>query len=158
MRILALFFLLLVSLGAEPLKLEQIQQLGPLRLGLKESEIKGLGKAKASSKPVVEGATGLTVQTRTYPSQGLSITWSREKSVDPWRVERFSAASPNVWKTPQGIGLGSKAELVRSTYASLLDAESSGPEQLVVGSIYGGVMFTLKQGRVVRIFVGAAAE
>ena len=158
MRTLFILLLLAGWVGAEPLKLEQVQQLGKLRLGLKESQVSGLGKVASSSKPVVEGATGLTVQTRTYPAQGLTITWSREKAGDPWVVDRFSAAAPNKWKTPQGIGLGSQAEQVRQTYGALLDAEACGPEQLVVGSIYGGVMFTLKQGKVIRIFVGAAAE
>lgn len=158
MRLLFLLLLLGTMVVAEPLNLEQVQQLGRLRLGLTESELAELGPPRTIGKPVVEGATGLTVQRRSYPSKGLTITWSREKDADAWRVERFTAVPPNSWKTPQGIGLGSPAEKVRSTYASLLDPESSGSSQLVVGSIYGGIVFSIKKGKVSRIFVGAAAE
>jgi hypothetical protein len=98
------------------------------------------------------------VQSRDYAKLGLSLTWARENQKSPWKVERFRAKSPCTWRTPQGIGLGSSAAQVRQIYAGLIEAESSGPEQIVVGSIYAGVIFELKQDRVTSIFVGAAAE
>ena len=44
-------------------------------------------------------------------------------------------------------------------YAAEINREESDlPETVVVGSIYGGVVFTMKNGKVVSIFIGAAAE
>ena len=92
------------------------------------------------------------------PKRGLTVTISREGKATVWRVERFTVTAPCAWKTPQGIGVGSSEHEVRKAYSQLLDKEGQFPNQLVVGSIYDGVIFHMKNGKVESIFVGAAAE
>jgi len=47
---------------------------------------------------------------------------------------------------------------VRKAYTEHVDREASDPGTLVVGSIYGGIIFDFTKGKVSRIFFGAAAE
>jgi hypothetical protein len=47
---------------------------------------------------------------------------------------------------------------VRKAYAAFADGESSSEGSFVVGSIYGGIIFSFEKGKVSGIFFGAAAE
>jgi len=156
---LCLLGLMALPVLGVPLSLGQCQQVGPLKLRMTETQLTPLlGKPASESKPVLEGATGLTIKTRKYPKQGVILTLSREGARKPWLLERFRVESPSVWKTPQGIGLGAGEEQIRTTYHSLIDSESTSPQQVVVGTVYDGVIFQLNKGKVSSIFVGAAAE
>ncbi|MBX3166905.1 MAG: hypothetical protein KF760_05820 [Candidatus Eremiobacteraeota bacterium] len=155
----ALLCLLTATALATPMKVTDAQKVGNLRLGLESSQLAPLlGKPSKEGKPVEEGATGLTVKDQTFKKQGVVVTLSREKKARVWRVERFVVTAPCAWKTPQGIGVGSTDQEVRKVYGQLLDAESQAAGQLVVGTIYDGVIFHIKKGKVESIFVGAAAE
>jgi hypothetical protein len=155
---LLLVLLCLPARAASP-TLSQAQQVGPIKLALAESKLAGLvGKPASESKPVLEAATGLTVKKRVYPKLGLTLTLAQEGPGQPWTLARFTADSPCPWKTPQGIGLGTAAETVRQVYQPLVDPEMTTSQQIVVGTVYDGVIFSVKQGKVSSIFVGAAAE
>ena len=157
----ALFLLALISLPAAAAAptLAQCQQIGPLKLGMPEKQLAALlGKPASESKPISEAATGMTVKERNYARLGLKVTLAQESAGKPWSVDRFRADPPCPWKMPQGIGLGTPSAQVRKTYAGLLDQEMTSSQQVVVGSVYGGVIFTLKNDKVQSIFVGAAAE
>lgn len=155
----ALLLLLTVTALATPLKVVDVQKLGDLELRLESSQLLPiLGKPAGQGKAVVEGSTGLTVKDLKYPKHGLVVTLAREKKATVWRVERFLVKAPCAWKTPQAIGIGSSEQDVRKVYGQLLDSDSQTPEQLVVGTVYDGVIFHLKKGKVDSIFVGAAAE
>lgn len=160
-RLLATVFLLvglLPALAASP-TLDQVQKLGPLRLKLPIALAeKALGKPASVGKPHVEEATGRTVQTRTYKKVGLEITYARDSEYQPWQVERFQAKAPCSWKNPHGVGIGTLEAEVRRKYAGLLEKETSTGNQLVVGSIYFGVIYAFEEGKVDSVFVGAAAE
>lgn len=161
MRNLLCLFLFALSLTAwsQKLEIEAVQQLGGLRLGLSLAEVKrSLGPPAREGKEVLEAATGLTVKNLLYPTQGLTITVSRENEQAPWQVERFKAQSPCQLRTPQGIGIGTSALEARKVYGPLIDKESSSPDQWVVGSPYGGLILGLEKGKVRSLFVGAAAE
>lgn len=61
--------------------------------------------------------------------------------------------------TTRGIKIGSTEAEVRKAYQDVENKEESeAGKSFVAGSIYGGVIFTLEKGRVVEIFMGAAAE
>ena len=154
-----LFCLLSVSALATPMKVGEAQKVGHLQLQLESAQLAPfLGQPSSQSKPVEEAATGLTVKAQTYAKQGVMVTLSREKKATVWRVERFTVKAPCSWKTPQGIGIGSSDQEVRKAYSQLLESDGQSSQQLVVGSIYDGVIFYLKKGKVESIFVGAAAE
>ncbi|MBT9582977.1 hypothetical protein IV102_06485 [bacterium] len=158
-RLLPLLVLLALPAAAATPTLTQAQQVGPIRLGLAESKLGPLlGKWTSETKPHMEMATGMTVKVRSYNKQGLKMTLAQDGPKSPWLVARFTALAPCNWKTPQGIGIGTTAEQVRTAYQPLLDKEMTSAEQIVVGTVYDGVIFSIKQGKVSSIFVGAAAE
>jgi hypothetical protein len=76
----------------------------------------------------------------------------------PTTLRSISATAPSGLRTSRGIGIGSTAEEVRAAYGKELNPEESQDERLVVGSIFGGIIFDLKGNRVTGIFYGAAAE
>ena len=72
---------------------------------------------------------------------------------------RPTVPAPSTLKTLRGIGIGSAEKDVTSAYGELRDDEMSvAGESFVAGSVYGGVIFDFRDGKVSRIFLGAAAE
>ncbi len=62
-------------------------------------------------------------------------------------------------KTSRDIGIGSTEEDVRKAYEYEINPEDDDdPEHITAGTVYGGVIFHLKDGIVTSIFIGAAAE
>ena len=43
-------------------------------------------------------------------------------------------------------------------YSDKINADESSDEMIVVGSIYGGMVFSFENGKVKQIFIGAGAE
>lgn len=137
------------------------ESLGPLHLGMPaDSVIKIAGAPAKKTRPVEWGADGLLHEDWTWDKGSLALNFSSEKGAAPGTQLLFSitAQSPNPYKTKAGIGLGSSYEDIRAAYQQDINKEESTPEQVVVGSVYGGILFTLQQNKVTRIFVGAAAE
>jgi hypothetical protein len=61
--------------------------------------------------------------------------------------------------TARGVRLGSSEAEVKIAYGREFNAEESrAGETFVAGSVYGGVIFEVEKGKVVGIFIGAAAE
>ena len=74
-------------------------------------------------------------------------------------IESITITSPSILQTQRGIRIGSTEAEVIKAYGRFQNAEDSKQGELfVAGSIFGGVMFDFQQGRVSRIFIGAAAE
>jgi hypothetical protein len=62
-------------------------------------------------------------------------------------------------QTEKGIRIGSTEQEVNEAYGRFRNAEESKQgEVFVAGSVFGGLIFTFQQGRVSKIFIGAAAE
>jgi hypothetical protein len=135
------------------------ERLGKLGVGLAASQVKAaLGAPASKGSWIDEPATGLAIQEWDYPALGITVTMSREEPGGAVTVSRFFVEAPCRLATSRGIRIGDPGDKVRRAYKGLLNREDSGPESLVVGSVYDGVVFTLKAGKVTRIFVGAAAE
>jgi hypothetical protein len=60
--------------------------------------------------------------------------------------------------TSKGTKIGDAESAARKAYAEHVDRETSAEHGIVVGSIYGGIIFDFTKGKVSRIFFGAAAE
>lgn len=135
------------------------ERLGELRLYAPASTVKKvLGPPEKKSKIVEQGADAMFVQRWEYPARGISIEMAAASRKGPQKVAFIDVKAPCALKTSRGIGIGSTlAELARA-YGAEKNAEESSEERFVAGSIYGGVLFGLKDGRVETIFVGAAAE
>lgn len=135
--------------------------LGPLKLGQPAPEVvKHLGEPARRGKKVLQAADGMEVQDWSYPAAGLKLTLASEPgSKEPATLAAIHAGASCKLATQAGIKAGStRAEVVKA-YAGAEDPESRGEkDSFVVGSIYGGIIFSFSKGKVSGIFIGAAAE
>lgn len=133
---------------------------GKLVLGEKSSAvIKLLGEPKSKGKDANWAAIGEWVQDWNFPSKGITLAMSSEKKGGPKTVYSISATEGCELTTARGIKIGSSEADVVKAYGKEQDKEQTKPGQsFVAGSIYGGVIFTFKGGKVTGIFIGAAAE
>lgn len=121
--------------------------------------LKHLGKPEKKSKAELWGADGLIHQQWFYKKKGIAVDFVKEDKSGPGEAYSVSISAPSAKKTSRGIGIGSAQQEVLKAYAAEINREESDlPETVVAGSIYGGVVFTMKNGKVVSIFIGAAAE
>jgi hypothetical protein len=104
------------------------------------------------------GATGTYVQNWEYKSLGIILEMESEKQGALKKVKSITITSPCSLKTSQNIGLGSEIKMVKGKYSSLIDKSNSNNETIVVGSLYGGTIITLKDGVVSKVFIGAISE
>jgi hypothetical protein len=134
--------------------------LGGLKLDLPEKDVlKLLGKPEKKGALALQEADGMWVQDWEYPKAGLSITMGAEKKAGAKSIARITATERCTLETKAGIKIGSTAAEVTKAYKSHLEKENPPTSKLItVGSIYGGILFTLEKGKVTRIFFGAAAE
>ncbi len=133
--------------------------IGPLDLGIPdEAVIAALGPPESKGEASVEPATGDTLQTWSYESQGLTLTMALDN--DNAVLSDVLVKAPSTLKTREGIGIGSSFKEARSLYSRALapEEEQFNHNVLVVGSIYGGLFVTKKKGLVSELFLGAGAE
>jgi hypothetical protein len=136
------------------------ESLGGLRLGLPEKDvIKLLGPPSKRGALVLQEADGNFVQGWHYPGKGIELLMSAgEKKSGTKTIANITASAPCAFATRKGIKIGDAESAVRKAYAAHVDRENSEPGVFVVGSIYGGIIFNFTEGKVSRIFFGAAAE
>ncbi len=143
------------AIGWELLKAES---LGPLRIGLSSDEtVKLLGSPETKSEAKVWGADAQEHQQWIYDKVGLSFDMVTEAGEQ--RIAMIKASSPCEFKTSRGVGIGTDALTVMSAYKAEINlSESDSSRSIVAGSVYGGLIFSLQDGRVSSIFLGTAAE
>jgi len=137
------------------------ESLGGLRLGLPEKDVlKLLGPPTKRGKLVFQEADGNYVQDWHYGQNGIELLMSAgEKKSGVKTIANITASAPCTFATRKDIKIGSPESAVRKVYAAYVDREENmEPDTLVVGSAYGGIIFNLTEGKVSRIFFGAAAE
>ena len=115
-----------------------------------------LGKPSKRTPVVMEDAMGLFVSTWQWPKQGIEIRMAAQNEAGPFRVSSMVARAPSKRRTEKGIGLGSTPEAIEEAYGKALTHVEE--TSVVVGSIYGGLLFELEEGKVRSIFIGASAE
>ena len=144
----------------EPFPLLKEERLGTLRIGLGEKEVQAQIPGKLhKGKEEFWAATGDYVQEWKYPDCGLSLNMASAKRGGAKTVMSITIQAPSPLKTKRGMGIGSTLEEVAAAYGPDQDKEIyQKGEIFVAGSIYGGLIFTFRNGRVTRIFLGAGAE
>jgi hypothetical protein len=137
------------------------ERVGGLRLDMSEKDVHGNIPCKPrKGKEVFEGATGETVQMWKYPDCGVVLKMSSERKGGKKVVRSITITSPSNLETRRGIHIGSTEGEVIEVYGRFRDLES-GMEKgknFVAGSVFDGMIFDFQDGRVVRVFLGAAAE
>ena len=135
---------------------------GPLRIGLPAYEVQALlGDWKQLSEPVLWAADGLEHWEASYELLGITVGLAREPGDDAGAfVCSVLATGPREWKTARGLGIGDPDRLAMSLYADAIDPlwNSDPSREILIGSLYGGILVSLEGGLVVSLFLGAMAE
>jgi hypothetical protein len=137
------------------------ERIGELRLGLPEKDLQGIVPCAPSKlKEIYEGATGDYVQTWKYPECGIVLKMSSAKRGGAKQIASITITRPSTLQTSKSVGIGSTEKDVLEAYGRYKDRDgaTSKGKRFVAGSIFDGLIFDLKDGKVTGIFLGAAAE
>lgn len=136
-----------------------IESIGTLKIGQSLNEVQAiLGGPVSKTSMENWGADGRYYSTYNY-ANGLSINMGSDDSTfNGMLVSSITAGANCTLKTGKGIGMGSTFQETKNAYQGLIDTEASNDSILVAGSVYGGLIFNFKNGKVSRMFLGAAAE
>jgi hypothetical protein len=137
------------------------ERIGELRLGLPENELQKLVSCAPNKlKEQYEGATGDYVQTWKYLGCGIVLKMSANKRGGAKKVADITITSPSTLQTSKGVHIGSAEKEVLDAYGRYRDRDgaTSKGKRFVAGSIFDGLIFEIKDGKVAGIFLGAAAE
>ncbi len=129
------------------------ETIGGFALGASSADVvKALGAPKSKSKEETMAATGETISTWNF--NGLAITMAKQDT--GYVVNAIGLKAPSTAATSRGIHIGSTRAEVEASYRP--DPNSADAERVLVGSPFGGELFTFKRGVVTEIFLGAMAE
>lgn len=136
------------------------EQVGKLRHGLSAQEVKQIIPGKPACGPEeLWGADGEYHQEWQYPDVGVTLGMVSKKKGGSKSIWSITITSPSPLQTQRGIRIGSTELEVKDAYRRFRNAfDSEHFNCFIAGSIFGGVMFDLKQGKVSQIFIGAGAE
>jgi hypothetical protein len=161
--LLSAFFIL--HLGASPSLRAQDSDVsgepfGKLALEQKAvTVLQHLGEPKSKGENVLMEATGEWVQEWRFPASGLTIMMGSTQENGAKTVWSITADKKCQLATARGIRIAStEAEVMKAYIREYQKEESETGKTFVAGSIYGGVIFGFKKGKVTQIFIGSAAE
>ncbi len=134
------------------------ESLGGIRPGMEAKAIeKALGKASKKGKAVFEEGTGETVATWEWKKAGVKVNFSGAKDKPVARVISLGATSK--LKTLKGVGIGSTLEELDAAYSDVRrPSDGEDQSQFIVGTMYLGMSFELKESKVVAVYWGVLAE
>ena len=145
---------------SDPFTVMREESLGELKINLSAQQvIQLLGNPTQKGQVEFWAGDALYHQYWYYPNQGITLSMASETEKGQQNIGFIKLVSPSRLPTKRGIKIGSSIEEVSLAYAKEKDQEMSIPDQtFIAGSIYGGLIFTFDKGRVIEIFLGAAAE
>ncbi len=109
-------------------------------------------------------AFGQAVQTWSFPNAGVEFDMISDEIGGDKTVFSITVTAPSDLVTARGVGIGSTRSEVESAYSDFppdpegYEGYFDGQDVYLVGSIYGGMIFTFENGVVSKIFFGASAE
>lgn len=132
---------------------------GWLKLGLNQSEVlHKLGPPDEKSTEDFWGAIGTYVEKWNYNSKGITLQMDSENKGGNKKVLMITVSKSNKMKTVKMVGINSNRDLIIEKYGAAINDGYSSKKEIVVGSIYGGIIFELEDDKVKTIFIGAKAE
>lgn len=138
------------------------ESVGFLKYNLPTSEIiKEIGNPKEKSEAVESWIDGLIHQLWFYKTKGIELDMMTENEKDGQVISNITIKSPCKYLTSTGhIGIGSSKNEVLTAYKNGINLNDyfQSEKQIVVGSVYGGIIFGIENDIVSSIFIGAAAE
>ena len=142
------------AVGSRLMKKEAI---GPVRIGARSDEVvKALGSPEAKSQTNVSEVDAKPHQQWTYAKQGVVLDMVTESGKQ--EVAMITVSAPSTLETKRGVGIGSSKDSVAKAYAAEIDPSVVDPQSILAGTVYGGLGFSLEDGRVTSITLGAGAE
>lgn len=151
---------LLSEANKNVLELMNNESLGKIKINMRARDVLSiLGYPESKGKKKVWGSDGLYHQDWSYARRGILLDMASEKGDESAQVFSIKITSPARLKTKRGIGIGDTYEKVRKIYQQYEDTDNSIPSKtFVVGSIYGGLIFTFSNNQVTQIYLGSVAE
>ena len=136
------------------------ESIGDLKVDMSISEfISYLPCSVEKGEPILWSGIGEIIQEWRYEECGVDLQLSTIDASTPQAISSITVTAPNDFKTARGIQIGSSEEAVFEAYEDQVDPTISElGETFVAGSIYGGLVFTFKEGEVVKMFLGGGAE
>ena len=136
-----------------------IETFGEIKIGQALTYLlKAMGNPDTKSKVTEWGAVGLMHEDWTYKSKGVVINLSSEKKNSDKVIFSITANSNCNFKTRANMGIGNTYEEVTDVYKRDIDTEQTTKETIVVGSVYGGIIFSFENNKVKSVYLGPAAE
>jgi hypothetical protein len=144
----------------EGFKVLEEERLGALRHGMSAAElIKAVGDPAKKGRVEPWEADAAYHQTWEYPAAGLVIDMVADARKGPQTLGSLTVTAPSMLASLRGIRIGSPRADVEQQYDAVRDREMEEPGgDIIAGSIYGGLIFAFKDGKVAQMFLGAAAE
>jgi hypothetical protein len=136
------------------------EAIGDFSLGQSEKELKNNIHCTIKRSPdTLWGADGVYHQTWDCYDAGISFSMVSNQKGGKKTIESITISTPSQLKTKRGIQIGDSEQAVIQAYQNEKDVEASRPNEVfVAGSIYGGLIFQFKNGKVESIFLGSSAE
>ena len=136
------------------------ERIGPLYIGLGEKEaVAAIPCPVSKGKETFLAATGDYGQKFSFPACGVELDMVSSAKGGAKSVTAIVISQPSQLATSRGIRVGSSEDEVMAAYQPFLDRGATRRgKTIVAGSIYGGLIISLAQGRVNEIFLGAVAE
>jgi hypothetical protein len=148
-----------LSISKDEFSLLKQERIGNLRIGLSEAKVKQtINCAVKREADQFWGADGAYHQKWKYVDCGITLSMVSEKKGGPKSIESITLKSPSRLSTKRGIRIGSSEKVAMKAYKAEWERESAKPGFFVAGSVYGGLIFQVENGKVSQIFLGAAAE
>lgn len=136
------------------------ESFGGLKLDMAIAELTPLIDCGAiKGEPVLWEGIGEIIQEWDYPECGVKLQMSTADPNVSQIISSIAIRAPSQLATARGIQIGSSESEVMAAYADYEDTEHSAPgESFMAGSVYGGLIFSFEDDKVVRMFLGAGVE
>lgn len=135
------------------------ESFGNIKIGtLIKDIIQLLGKPEKVEAPFLSDATGEYMGAINYPSKGIKLGTNGKNESDQ-TVNMIFISSPCTLKTSKNIGIGSTKEALVSAYQPHLKPEQyQDKAEMILGSLYGGMIVNFKNEKVSEMSLGVFAE
>lgn len=119
--------------------------------------VKLFGEPEEKSETVILAADGLEHETWSYISKGIELDIVKDKEKQQ-SVFSIFINSPSTLKTSKGICIGSTKDEVMKAYKDDINTKELTADEIVVGTVYNGIVFSMENNKVAWIFIGSASE
>lgn len=143
----------------------RVNNMGPTSFGEVSQGMNASMALEAFGEPSIKEprytneASGDIIEQWVWKDKGIILDFLAPTMTGPVsQVASFTLLPPFDTKNHRDVGIGSTEQEVLRAYAHVMDPLSQQGDQIIVGSVYGGIFFSIQRGKVTSIFVGAGAE